>query len=251
MSLRDKILLGSGIALDSEVKTLDSFTKSLDTSVQSLDTSFNTLDAFTKSISVDGMTINNSTGSIEGIGAGYHNKPRASGYKCLGSVITDKQHYAIEDKSFDDLFVGDYWTIGGRNYRIVHNNYYFNTGDTACTTPHCVIVPDTNLYTHCMNDTNITTGGYVGSKMYTEGLTQAQEIINSVIAKYIKNGQISAEDLKKLSEMGYSVHDINKTLNTVRSLGVNRDNLQPSGEHSQRKQTLQELANDLFKKLGF
>ena len=26
---------------------------------------------------------------------------------------------------------------------------------------------------------------------------QAQEIINSVIAKYIKNGQISAEDLKK------------------------------------------------------
>ena len=80
---------------------------------------------------------------------------------------------------------------------------------------------------------------------------QAQEIINNVIAKYIKGGQISAEDLKKLSEMGYSVHDINNTLNTVRSLDVNRDNIPPSGEHLQRTSTLQELANDVFKKLGF
>ncbi len=35
------------------------------------------------------------------------------------------------------------------------------------------------MYTHVMNDTNITTGGYVGSKMYTEGLTQAKTTINS------------------------------------------------------------------------
>ena len=30
-----------------------------------------------------------------------------------------------------------------------------------------------------MNDTNITTGGYVGSKMYTEGLEQAKTTINT------------------------------------------------------------------------
>ena len=80
---------------------------------------------------------------------------------------------------------------------------------------------------------------------------QAQEITNKLIAEYIKNGNISAENLKKLSEMGYSVHDINNILNAARSLGVNTDNLPPSGEHLQRTQTLQELANDLFKKLGF
>lgn len=31
-----------------------------------------------------------------------------------------------------------------------------------------------SLYNHVMNDTNITDGGYVGSKMYTEGLEQAK-----------------------------------------------------------------------------
>ena len=36
------------------------------------------------------------------------------------------------------------------------------------------IVPDSSLYNHVMNDTNITDGGYVGSKMYTEGLEQAK-----------------------------------------------------------------------------
>lgn len=49
--------------------------------------------------------------------------------------------------------------------------------DTSCTTHHAVIVPDTTLYTHVMNDTNTTDGGYVGSRMYTEGLTQAKTTI--------------------------------------------------------------------------
>ena len=35
------------------------------------------------------------------------------------------------------------------------------------------------MYTHVMNDTNVTTGGYVGSKMYTSGLTQAKSTINT------------------------------------------------------------------------
>ena len=47
------------------------------------------------------------------------------------------------------------------------------------TKHHVVIVPDTVLYTHVMNDTNITTGAYVGSKMYTEGLEQAKTTISN------------------------------------------------------------------------
>ena len=39
------------------------------------------------------------------------------------------------------------------------------------------------MYTHVMNDTNITTGAYVGSKMYTEGLTQAKTTINSAFGE--------------------------------------------------------------------
>lgn len=97
----------------------------------------------------------------------------------LGSSVTQAQWNAIQAGTFDDLFIGDYWTIGGVNWRIAAFDYYYNTGDTAFTKHHAVIVPDTSLYAHVMNDTNITTGAYVGSKMYTEGLEQAKTTISN------------------------------------------------------------------------
>ena len=97
----------------------------------------------------------------------------------LGTSVTAAQWAAIANGTFADLYIGDYWVIGGVNWRIAAFDYYYKTGDTSCTTHHVVIVPDTSLYTHVMNDTNITTGGYIGSKMYTEGLAQAKTQINS------------------------------------------------------------------------
>lgn len=99
--------------------------------------------------------------------------------KYLGSSVTETQWDAISAGTFDDLYVGDYWTIGGVNWRIAAFDYYYNCGDTNFTKHHVVIVPDTVLYTHVMNDTNITTGAYVGSKMYTEGLEQAKTTISN------------------------------------------------------------------------
>lgn len=109
--------------------------------------------------------------------AGSHNAIYRG--KSLGSSVTAAQFAAIKAGTFDDMYIGDYWTINGVNYRIAAFDYYYQTGDTSCTTHHVVLVPDGNMYTHCMNDTNITTGAYVGSKMYTEGLTQAKETINA------------------------------------------------------------------------
>lgn len=99
--------------------------------------------------------------------------------KYLGSSVTETQWDAISAGTFDDLYIGDYWTIGGVNWRIAAFDYYYNCGDTNFTKHHAVIVPDTALYTHVMNDTNITTGAYVGSKMYTEGLEQAKTTISN------------------------------------------------------------------------
>lgn len=99
--------------------------------------------------------------------------------KYLGSSVTETQWDAISAGTFDDLYIGDYWTIGGVNWRIAAFDYYYNCGDTNFTKHHAVIVPDTVLYTHAMNDTNITTGAYVGSKMYTEGLEQAKTTISN------------------------------------------------------------------------
>ena len=99
--------------------------------------------------------------------------------KYLGSSVTQAQWNAISAGTFEDLYIGDYWTIGGVNWRIAAFDYYYSCGDTNFTKHHVVIVPDTVLYTHVMNDTNTTTGAYVGSKMYTEGLEQAKTTINN------------------------------------------------------------------------
>ena len=109
--------------------------------------------------------------------AGAHNAVYRG--KNLGSAVTAAQWAAIQAGTFEDLFIGDYWTINNYYWTIAAFDFYYNTGDTPCTTHHVVIVPDTSLYTYCMNDTNITTGGYVGSKMYTEGLAQAKTTINN------------------------------------------------------------------------
>lgn len=110
-------------------------------------------------------------------GAGAHNSIYRG--KNLGSAVTAAQWAAIKAGTFDDMYIGDYWAIGGVTYRIAAFDYYYRTGDTACSEHHVVLVPDTNMYTHCMNDINITTGGYVGSKMYTEGLNQAKTTITA------------------------------------------------------------------------
>lgn len=99
--------------------------------------------------------------------------------KYLGSSVTSAQWAAISAGTFDDLWVGDYWTIGGVNWRIADINYWYRCGDTSLTTNHLIIVPDTALYTSKMNETNTTEGGYVGSLMYTSGLNAAKTTIGS------------------------------------------------------------------------
>lgn len=97
--------------------------------------------------------------------------------KYLGDHVTDEQWAAIKAGTFDDLYIGDYWTIGGVDYVIAAFNYYLNCGDTACAANHVTIVPRKNLYNHVMNDTNVATGAYVGSKMYASGLNTAKTTI--------------------------------------------------------------------------
>lgn len=108
------------------------------------------------------------------------NRRRIFRGKNLGSTMTAEQKAAIQDGSFKDLWLGDYWEISGVKWRIADFDYWYNKGDTAFTKHHVVIVPDTNLYTGKMNDTSVTTGGYVGSKMYTTYLATAKSTISSV-----------------------------------------------------------------------
>ena len=96
--------------------------------------------------------------------------------KNLGSAVTAAQWAAIQAGTFKDLFIGDYWTINGINWRIAAFDYYL-----ASDMPdhHVVIVPDTSLYTAKMNDSVTTAGGYAGSKMRTTNLAAAKTTINN------------------------------------------------------------------------
>lgn len=97
--------------------------------------------------------------------------------KNLGGGVSSAQKAAIKDGSFDNLYIGDYWTINGVTWRIADMDYFLRCGDTEFARHHLIIVPDTQLYTGKMNETHTTEGGYVGSLMYREGLDQAKTTI--------------------------------------------------------------------------
>ena len=130
--------------------------------------------------------------------AGAHNAIYRG--KSLGSTVTTAQYAAIKAGTFDDLYIGDYWTIDGVNYRIAAFDYYLNSGDTNCTTHHVVIVPDTCLYNAQMHNTssgswesgaaNTTAGGYVGSDMYKSNLEQAKTTIKSAFSGHVLKHRI-------------------------------------------------------------
>ncbi|MDQ0151726.1 hypothetical protein J2S20_000406 [Moryella indoligenes] len=99
--------------------------------------------------------------------------------KYLGTSVTAEQYAAISSGKFTDLYIGDYWVIGGVIYRIAAFDYYYNCGDTAFKKHHVVVVPDTSLYKAQMNTSNVTTGGYTGSAMYKSNLAQAKTTIKA------------------------------------------------------------------------
>lgn len=105
--------------------------------------------------------------------------------KNLGTSLTTEQKAHIQDGTFKDLWLGDYWVINKITWRIVDFDYWYNCGDTAFTKHHLVIMPDTNLYNAQMNTSNVTTGDYVGSAMYTSNLANAKTMINSAFGNAV------------------------------------------------------------------
>lgn len=157
-------------------------------------------DAVAEQVVTNTDNILNINNSLMYHNAGSHNAVYRG--KNLGNVLTDEQKARINAGTFEDMYIGDYWEINGVTWRIAHFDYWLNCGDTACTEHHVVIVPDTNLYNSQMNNTDVTTGAYAGSKMYTEGLEQAKTIINDTFGsvnilthrEYFANAVISTSN---------------------------------------------------------
>lgn len=105
--------------------------------------------------------------------------------KNLGTSLTSMQKSAIQNGTFEDLWLGDYWEIGGVKYRIADFDYWYGKGDSEFANHHLVIVPDSNLGTGKMNDTSVVTGGYTGSKMYKTTLAAAKSTITSAFGSSV------------------------------------------------------------------
>ena len=118
----------------------------------------------------------------------FHNSyPRC---KYLGTSITDAQNTAIKNRTYDDLFIGDYWTINGVNWQIVAIDYYYNVGDTNFDKGNIIVMPDTVLYNAQMNTTNTTAGAYHGSLMRTQNLNSARTIAQNAFGSHLANHRI-------------------------------------------------------------
>ena len=138
----------------------------------------------------------------------FHNSyPRC---KYLGTTITDAQNTAIKNRTYDDLFIGDYWTINGVNWRIVAIDYYYNVGDTNFDKGNIIVMPDTVLYSAQMNSTGTTAGAYAGSLMRTQNLNDAGTIAQNAFGSHLANHRIMlANAVDASSPSNYAWYDSN------------------------------------------
>ena len=98
---------------------------------------------------------------------------------------------SIQNGSFHDMFIGDYFSINGSNYVIAGINYKRHHGDNMDLGNHLVLMPQDwsktptqtlgpdGKTTHYMNDTDTTAGGFAGSKLYKTYLPQIQTKLES------------------------------------------------------------------------
>lgn len=121
-------------------------------------------------------SLNNQVIPVQG-NAGYHNSIYRG--KNLGNTVTDEMYASITAGTFDDMFVGDYFTINGRVYRIAGFNLIKNCGDSISVGNCVCIVPDASMGSYAMNSTNTTEGGYAGSEMRTTHLASIAETVET------------------------------------------------------------------------
>ena len=108
---------------------------------------------------------------------------------------------AIAAGNFTNIYPGDYIiksvTIDGTAYEnvkwiVMDLDYHLHAGDTETTAHHVVLMPETTLGTQAMNATDITTGGYIGSVMWT---THIPKVVAGIEAAFGDTHVLSHREL--------------------------------------------------------
>ena len=103
----------------------------------------------------------------------------------------------IQNGSFHDMFIGDYFSINGSNYVIAGINYKRHHGDNMDLGNHLVLMPSdwsktstqtlnpNGKNTHYMQDTDTTAGGFAETKLYKTYLPQIQTKLESDFGSHL------------------------------------------------------------------
>lgn len=107
-------------------------------------------------------------------------------------ALTSTHIANIQNGSFHDMFIGDYFSINGSNYVIAGINTKHLHGDNAPLGNHLLLMPDRfskledgtlmrsdAKTTHYMNDTNTTEGGFANTKLYKTYMPSIQKKLES------------------------------------------------------------------------
>ena len=117
------------------------------------------------------------------------------------TILTDKAT-EITNGTFEGLWVGQFVPdTNNQKYRFSDFDYFLHCGDSETTEHHILTVPDKCMYRAEMNSSNVTTGAYVGSAMYTSNL---QTAIDTITAKFGSAHLLSHKEyLKNAVTNGY------------------------------------------------
>lgn len=146
----------------------------------------------------------------------------------LGTIVSEAQNIAIQTGTFENLYIGDYWIMNGKVYRIADFNYWHH-GLNQLNPNHLVLIPDTPISTKEMDETAGDDVTYYDSSLrayiistifpmlntlfgfkiaeYTENLPTAGNIVNEVASKVelMSESQVYGQGiLRKYNEPTYS-----------------------------------------------
>jgi len=180
-------------------------------------TSLNSDDAFvieassgTRKIATSDMLFS----MIEALGSRF-NKSSIFRGKYLGASVSPAQKVAIQDGTFKNLWIGDYWTVGGVNYRIADIDYWMGIGDTQkVTNHHLAIVTDASLYESVFEEGVTTGNGYAGSYLFKTGLNQAKTTVSSAFPGMVQNYKYYLTSRSTSGEVN-NIDWINTTVNIL------------------------------------
>ena len=104
----------------------------------------------------------------------------------------------IQNGSFHDMFIGDYFSINGSHYVIAGINTKHLHGDTTPLDNHLLLMPDKfskledgtvmrsdGKTTHYMNDTDTTAGGFANTKLYNTYMPSIQRKLEADFGSHL------------------------------------------------------------------